>query len=442
MGQFLNRFFKLKENNTTISTEVFAGISTFMTMAYIIMVNPSLLSASGMPFDSLMVSTCLAAAFGTLLMALFANMPVALASGMGLNAFFSFSVVIGMGVSWQTALTAIFIEGVIFIVLTLTSLREKIVNAIPKSLKIGITSGIGIFIAFIGFQNSGIIVNDDATLVALTSDLSANYQALLSILGLVIIGALEARRVRGAILWGIVAITVISIPLGVTQMPSSVVSMPPSIAPIFGQLDFSLVSIDISDPAVAAFWGVVFTFFFVDFFDTLGALVGIASVGGMLDERGNIRNARGALLADAVATAGGAVLGVSTVTSYIESASGVEVGGRTGLTAVVTALLFLLAIFFSPLIAIVPSCATAPALIVVGIYMLMSVRDLNFGDWTELLPSALTIFVMPFAYSIAIGIEFGIITYTLVKLFTGRAREVSPFVWLIAIVFVAKELLM
>ncbi|MDR1943605.1 MAG: NCS2 family permease, partial [Synergistaceae bacterium] len=360
MNEWLEKRFKLTERRTDVRTEITAGITTFMTMAYIIFVNPSILSETGMPFGALVVSTCVAAALATFLMAFIANYPVALASGMGLNAFFAFSVVLGMKVPWETALTAVFVEGIIFILLTLTKVRESVVNGIPMSLKNGISAGIGLFIAFIGFQGSGIVVANDATLVA-GAGLKDNLPAILTLFGLVLIGALETLKVRGAILWGIVATTVLAIPLGAARIPEAIVSAPPSIAPIFAKFDFSAVSFNLSDPAAANFWIIVFTFFFVDFFDTVGTLVGVANRAGLLDENGRLPNARGALLADAIGTTAGAVLGVSTVTSYVESASGIGVGGRTGLTSLVTGILFILAIFFNPIISIVPTCATAPA---------------------------------------------------------------------------------
>ena len=432
MNDWLESRFKLRERNTDIQTEIIAGVTTFMTMAYIIFVNPDLLSAAGMPFDALMVSTCLAAAFATFLMAFLANYPIALASGMGLNAFFAFTVVLGMGLSWQTVLAAVFIEGILFILLTLSKIRESVVNGIPLSLRYGIAAGIGLFIAFIGFQNGGLTVGDPATLVTL-APFRGNLPAILTILGLIIIGALEAKRVKGAILWGIIIITIIAVPLGVAEMPKAIVSAPPSIAPIFMKMDFSSV-------ATGGFWVIVLTLFFVDFFDTVGTLVGVSGRANLLDKNGNLPKAREALLADAIGTAGGAVLGVSTVTAYVESASGIGVGGRTGLTSLVTGLLFVLAIFFSPLVSIVPSCATAPALIFVGIYMMMSVTKIDFSDWTELLPAAAAIFVMPFSYSIASGIEFGVLSYAAIKLLTGKARNVSVVMWVLSVIFILKEL--
>lgn len=441
MNEWLERQFKLSERKTDVRTEVIAGITTFMTMGYIIFVNPGLLSKTGMPFGALMVSTCLAAALATVLMAFMANYPIALASGMGLNAFFVFSVVLGMKIPWEVALTAIFIEGILFIVLTLTRVRESVVNGIPMSIKYGISAGIGLFIAFIGFQSSGLVVDNPATLVTY-GGLKSNLPALLTILGLVVIGAMESMKIRGAILWGIIITTAVAIPLKLAPLPQSILSMPPSIAPIFWKMDFSLVGFDFSNPAVVNFWIVVFTFFFVDFFDTVGTVIGVSGRAGLLDERGNLPKAREALMADAVGTTAGAVLGVSTVTSYVESASGVGVGGRTGLTALVTSVLFLLAIFFNPIISIVPACATAPALIFVGAYMMMSIGKISFDDWTELLPSIIAVFVMPFTYSIATGIEFAIISYAAVKLISGRAKDVSAIMWVLAVVFVAKEIFM
>jgi AGZA family xanthine/uracil permease-like MFS transporter len=439
MNDWIERRFKLRERRTDIRTEVTAGVTTFMTMAYIIFVNPDILSKTGMPFGALMVSTCLAAAISTFMMAFFANYPVALASGMGLNAFFAFTVVIGMKVPWQSALAAVFVEGIIFIILTFTKVRENVVNGIPASMKHGISAGIGLFIAFIGFQNGGLAIGSEATLVT-GAGLRGNIQPILTLFGLVFICALEALKVRGAILWGIITTTVIAVAAGTAKIPAAIVSMPPSIAPIFARLDFSMLSFDLSNPAIANFWIIVFTFFFVDFFDTVGTLVGVSNGAGLLDKDGKLPKAREALLADAAGTTLGAVLGVSTVTSYVESASGTGVGGRTGLTALVTGFLFLLAIFFNPLISVVPACATAPALIFVGIYMLMNIKNLDFSDWTEALPAVMAVFAMPFTYSIATGIEYGFITYVAVKLTSGRARDVSPIMFALAVIFLAKEL--
>ena len=431
--------FKVRESGSSFGTEILAGVTTFVTMSYIIFVNPNILSAAGMDFGALVVATCLASALGTFLMAVFANYPVALAPGMGLNAFFAYSVVLNMKingnpVTWQMALAAIFVEGLIFVLLTLTSIREKIVNTIPKSLKLGISAGIGLFIAFIGLQGAGIVVKNDATLLAL-GNLKNNIPALLAIGGVLIIGILTALNIKGALLIGILLITGISAGLGLTTIPESFISMPPSIEPLLFKLDFSLIK-------SPDFWIIVFTFFFVDFFDTVGTLVGVCSRSGLLDENGNLPRAKGALMADAVATVAGALMGTSTVTSYVESSSGVAQGGKTGLTSIATAVLFVCAIFFTPLIGIVPAYATAPALIIVGVYMMQSLRDINYDDWTELIPSLLGFFMMPLAYSIAIGIEFAIVSYVVIKALTGKFKDISLLMVLLSALFIAKEFLL
>ena len=430
--------FNLRAHGTSFMTEILAGITTFITMSYIIFVNPNILSQTGMPFGALVVVTCLASALGSFLMAVLADYPIALAPGMGLNAFFAFAVVLtmkinGAPVTWQMALAAIFIEGAIFAVLTLTNIREAVMNSIPKSLKIGISAGIGLFITFIGLQSAGIVVNNDATLVGLGS-IKNNVPMMLSIAGLFIMSVLTALNVKGALLIGIIVITAISALLGLVEVPKQFISQPPSIMPIFMKMDFSLIK-------APEFWGIVFTFFFVDFFDTLGTLVGVCNRSGLLDENGNLPRAKGALMADAIATMAGAVMGTSTVTSYVESSSGVAQGGRTGLTALTTAALFVAAIFFTPLVGIVPAYATAPALIIVGIYMMMSLRDINYEDWTELIPSLLGFFMMPLAYSIAVGIEFAIVSYVVIKLLTGRVKDISFLMVFLSALFIAKEFL-
>ncbi|GHS87020.1 permease [Synergistales bacterium] len=429
---FLEKQFKLTEKRTTVKTEIWAGITTFMTMAYIIFVNPDIISKTGMPFDAVMAATCLSAAVSCFMMAFMANYPIALASGMGLNAFFTFSVVLNpaMGTTWQMALAAVFIEGFLFVALTLTRLRETVANSIPRSLKLGIASGIGLFIAFVGFQNAGIIVNDPVTLVKMGS--FRETTTILALTGLVLMGALQSLRITGGILLGIFAVTGAGFALGMVQMPDFLVSSPPSLAPIFLQFDFSKIG-DLS------FWVIVFTFFFVDFFDTIGTLVGLCARSGLLDEKGRIAQAKGALMADAVGTVVGATLGTTTVTSYIESASGIAQGGRTGLTAVVTGILFFAALFFSPLVKMIPSYATAPALVIVGIYMMAGLRDIDYDDWTELIPAILALFVMPLAYSISKGIEFGIVSYVLLKVFTGRYKDVSFVMAGLSVLFIVKE---
>ena len=432
--------FRIRENGSTFTTEVLAGLTTFLTMSYIIIVNPDILSATGMDKNALVIITCLASALGTFLMAVLANYPIALAPGMGLNAFFAFGVVLnmkinGQPVTWQMALAAVFIEGAIFAALTLTNIREAIMNSIPKSLKIGISAGIGLFIAFIGLQSAGIVVNNDSTLVEL-GHFKNNIPMMLAMLGLFIMSVLTALKVRAALLIGIVVSTAISIAMGLSPMPEKLFAMPEmsSVTPLIGKLDFSMIK-------APEFWIVVFTFFFVDFFDTLGTLVGVCSRSGLLDENGNLPRAKGALMADAVATMAGAVMGTSTVTSYVESSSGVAQGGRTGLTAITTALLFVAAIFFTPLVTIVPGYATAPALILVGLYMMMSLRDINYDDWTELIPSLIGFFMMPFAYSIAVGIEFAIVLYVAMKILTGKFKDISFLMVALSVLFIAKELL-
>ncbi len=433
----MESLFKVRENGSTFWTEVLAGVTTFVTMSYIIFVNPGILSKTGMDFNALVVATCLASALGTFLMAVLANYPIALAPGMGLNAFFAFGVVLSMKiggapVTWQMALAAIAVEGLIFVVLTLTSLREMIVNTIPKSLKIGISAGIGLFITFIGLQGAGIVVNDEATLLALGS-LKGNTPALLALFGLILMAVLTAWNVKGALLIGILAVTGIAAAMGLVTVPETFISQPPSIQPLLCQFDFSLIG-------KLEFWVVVFSFFFVDFFDTVGTLVGVCNRSGLLNEDGTLPRAKGALMADALATVAGAAMGTSTVTSYVESSSGVAQGGRTGLTSIVTALLFVGAIFFTPIVGMVPGYATAPALILVGFYMMMSLRDLNYDDWTEFFPSLLGFFMMPLTYSISIGIEFAIVSYVLIKSFSGKFRDVSGLMTALAMIFIIKEL--
>ncbi len=427
MEAWLNKTFKLEENHTNVRTEVLAGITTFLTMAYIIFVNPNILSQTGMDFGAVLTATCASAALATFCMAFMANYPFALAPGMGLNAFFTYSVCITMGVPWHVALTAVFVEGIIFIVLTLTSIREAVANCIPKTLKIGISSGIGLFITFIGLVNGEVIINNESTLIGL-AELKMNAPAILTIVGLILMIVLEIRHVKGGILIGIAVVTVLGIPFGVTEMPSGIVSLPPSIEPVFAKLDFTMLW----NPE---FWIIVFTFFFVDFFDTIGTLVGVASRADMLNDKGELPNISPALMADAIGTTAGAVLGTSTVTTFVESASGVEQGGRTGLTAFTAACLFLLALFFSPLIAIVPSCATAPALIMVGGYMMMNFKEMDFSDWTEFFPALIAFFMMGFAYSISAGIEFGIISYVLIKVCVGRAKDVNVILYVLCGLF-------
>lgn len=422
------KYFKLKENGTNVRTEVIAGITTFLTMAYILAVNPSILAATGMDASALFTSTAIAAIFGTLVMALWAKLPFALAPGMGLNAFFAFTVVLGMGYSWEFALTAVLIEGIIFILLTAFNIREAIVDAIPKSLKTAISAGIGLFIAFIGLQNSGVIVNNDATLVHL-GDITSGT-ALLGLIGLIITSVLIIKKVKGDLLIGIIVTALIGIPMGITQF-NGIASLPPSIEPIFFKFDFSQVlSFDMLV--------VVFTFLFVDIFDTLGTLVGVSSKAKMLDKDGKIPNAKKAFMADALGTTFGAILGTSTVTTYVESAAGVSEGGRTGLTSLVTALCFVAALFFAPVFIAIPGAATAPALILVGLFMLSPIKDLDLADYSESIPAFICIIAMPLAYSIAEGITLGLLSYVLINMLSGKFSKLTIPMYILAVLFILK----
>lgn len=424
----LEKFFKLKENGTTPRTEIIAGITTFLTMAYILAVNPNILSAAGMDPNALFTTTAIAAIIGTLVMALWAKLPFALAPGMGLNAFFAFSVVLGMGHTWQFALTAVLIEGVIFILLTVFNIREAIANSIPKSVKTAISAGIGLFIAFIGLQNAGIIVNHEATLVSLGSITSGT--ALLGLIGLIITSVLVVKKVKGDLLIGIILTALIGIPLGITQI-KGFVSLPPSIEPIFFKFEFS--QIFTFDMLI-----VVFTFLFVDIFDTLGTLVGVSTKAGMLDKDGKIPNAKKAFMADAIGTTAGAMLGTSTVTTYVESAAGVSEGGKTGMTALITAMCFGLALFFAPVFLAIPGAATAPALILVGLYMLGPIKELDFSDFSETIPAFICIIAMPLAYSIAEGITLGVLSYVIINLIAGNFKKLSIGMYVLAVLFILK----
>ena len=422
------KYFKLAHHKTTVRTEMLAGLTTFMTMAYILAVNPAILSVTGMDINALFTATALSAFVATMVMALYARLPFALAPGMGLNAFFAFTVVLGMGHSWQFALTAVFIEGLIFILLTAFNIRELIINSIPMNMKHAVSAGIGLFIAFIGLQNAGIIVKNDAVLVGLGSLKSPG--ALVAIAGVIITGVLLAKNVKGALLIGIFAATLIGIPAGITKLPEvNIVSLPPSLSPIFMQLEFH--NIFTFDMLL-----VVFTFLFVDMFDTVGTLVGVSDKANMLTAEGKVPRAKQALFADAVGTTFGALIGTSTVTTYVESASGVAEGGRTGLTALTVAGLFLLALFFAPLFLMIPQAATAPILFLVGLFMLSPILKLNLDDYTESIPAFFTIIMMPLSYSIADGIVFGMLSYVFLKVLTGKYRQVSPVMYVLAVLFI------
>ncbi len=424
----MEKLFKLNEHGTNVRKEVIAGITTFLTMAYILAVNPSMLAETGMSAGGVFTATVVASAIATLVMAFLANLPVALAPGMGLNAFFTYTVVLGMGVSWQVALTAVLLEGLLFIVLSFFNVREAIINAIPSNLKKAVAVGIGLFIALIGLANANLVVSDAGTIIGLGALEGA---ALLAVIGLVITIILYALKVPGSILIGIIITTLIGIPMGVTNIPHNfkILSLPEK--PIFMQFDFSSV-------LTLKFFTIFFTFLFVDIFDTVGTLVGVTTQAGLTDKDGNIPKVKQALLADAVGTVAGAALGTSTVTSYVESTAGVAAGGRTGLTSVVTAGLFLLALFLSPLFLIVPSAATAPALIFVGFLMMKSVVGINFEDPAEGIPAFICIIVMPFAYSIAEGIVWGLIAYVLLKAVTGKFKDISIMSWVLFVIFIAR----
>lgn len=428
----MEKLFKLKERNTTVKTEILAGITTFATMAYILAVNPNILSASGMDFGKVFSATAIASAIATLVMGLVANLPFALSSGMGLNAFFAYTVCLSMGYSWQWALTAILVEGVIFILLTFCNVREAIVNSIPASLKKAIGAGIGLFIAYIGLKNAGIIVPNDSTVSALNAEWFKGG-ALLTVIGIVITGALLICKVKGALLIGIIVTTLIGIPFGETSYAGG--SYLPS-APYF--CDFAFGEIFASNKSIFDFCVVVFSFLFVDMFDTVGTLIGCAGKSGLLRKDGSIPNCKQALLADAVGTTCGAVLGTSTVTTFVESASGVSEGGKTGLTAVTTAVLFLLALFLEPLFGSIPSAATAPALIIVGLMMVGPIREINYEDYSEGLPAFLTIVIMICASSISDGIMFGILLYVVCKLISRKAHDLNIPILIVALLFIAK----
>lgn len=447
----LEKLFKLKQNNTTVKTELAAGLTTFMTMAYILAVNPSILSAAGMDSTAVLLATCIASFIGTALMGLFANLPFALSAGMGLNAFLAYTVVLGMGFSWQVALFAVFVEGIIFIILSLTPIRENIFNAIPMNLKKAVSVGIGIFIAFIGLQNAGLSVANSSTLVSIISFTenfhTAGISALLAIIGLFITILLYVKNVKGSILIGIIATWILGIIcqlLGI-YVPDAENGFY-SLFPTFAATDFSKLGetfgqcfkIDFKGVGILNFIVVTFSFLFVDLFDTLGTLIGVSTKAGMLDKNGKLPKIKPALMADAVATAAGAVLGTSTTTTFVESSSGVSAGGRTGLTAMTTAVLFLLAMFFSPIFTAIPSFATAPALIMVGFLMFSSIFDIKIKDLTESVPAYLCIIAMPLFYSISEGISIGVISYTLINVCCGKYKKVSPLLYVLSILFILK----
>ncbi|MHA4989444.1 NCS2 family permease [Cetobacterium somerae] len=417
----MEKLFQLKEHGTTVKQEIIAGVTTFLTMAYIIFVNPSILSMTGMDKGALITVTCLASAIGTGITAFWVNAPLAMAPGMGLNAFFTFTLVLGNGATWEQALGVVFISGVIFLALTFSGLREKIIDAIPAEIRLAVGAGIGLFIAFIGMQGMGLIVSNPATVVALGK---FNLNVVLGLVGFAIMGFLEMKKIKGGILIGIVATTVLGIIFGAVQLPSQIVSIPPSPAPI-------ALKLDVLGAIKPIFLGSIFSFMFVDLFDSLGTIMACAHEAEMIDEKGKIKNVSKILEADAIATVIGSLLGTSTTTTFVESASGIAVGGRTGLTALTTAVLFAISLFFSPIIGVVPAFATAPALILVGVYMFKNLLDIDFHNIEVAIPCFLIIIMMPLTYSISIGISFGFISYILVCLFGGKITHVKPIMWAI-----------
>lgn len=447
----LEKFFKLKENGTNVRTEVVAGVTTFMTMAYILAVNPSILSASGMDAQAVLIATAIASFIGTICMALLANYPFALAPGLGLNAYFAYTVCGSMGYSWQIVLFAVFVEGLIFIVLSLTNVREAIFNAIPLQLKKGVSVGIGLFIAFIGLQNAGIVVNNDSTLVSIV-DFTADFHtsgisALLAVIGVFIIAVLYVKKVKGAILIGIFATWILGI---ICQLTGLYVVTPDagyySLIPAWSSFNLGAISsvfgqcfkADFSSLRAFDFVAIVCAFLFVDIFDTLGTLIGCATKADMLDKEGKLPRIKEALLADAIATTAGAVLGTSTTTTFVESSAGVAEGGRTGLSSVVTGLLFLLAVFLSPIFITIPSFATAPALLFVGFLMISAVTAIDFNDFTEAVPAYLALIAMPLTYSISEGIAAGVISYVVINLISGKAKKITPLMYVLAVLFICK----
>lgn len=433
-SSFLERKFSLTKRGTNARTEFLAGLTTFMTMSYILIVNPTMLGKAGMDQGGVFTATIISSVIAMLFMGLYANFPFALSAGMGLNAFFTFSIVIGMGHDWSYALTAVFLEGIIFIFLSIFKVREALFKAIPLQLKNAVSVGIGLFIAMIGATNSGIVVANESTFLALGNLVSK--EVLVTFFSLLIMGILSAKKVKGALLYGIIGGTVLGLILGVTQLPSQgILSLPPSLKPVAFKLHWdNIFTLDM--------FSVMFTFLFVDIFDTLGTITGVATKANMLDEKGNLPGIGKALLSDAIGTVVGALLGTSTITTFVESASGVTDGGRTGLTSLSVAFFFFLSLFLFPLFSIVPSQATAAALIIIGLFMMSPIKNIDLDDYTESLPAFLTIIMMPFAYSIAEGISIGMISYVFLKVTTGKYKDVSPVMYILAIVFIVRYIRM
>ena len=426
----LEKLFAFNTKETTVRTEITAGITTFLTMAYILAVNPNILGETGMDKGALFTTTVLMSALPTIFMALYAKLPLALAPGMGLNAFFAYTVCLVMGYSWQFALTAVFLEGLVFLLLTVTNLREKIVDVIPNALKNAISAGIGLYIAFIGLQGAGIIVNNDATLVSLGNLTTGS--ALLGAIGIIVTSVLLVKNVKGALLWGILGTTLIGIPLGVTQI-NGVFSTPPSIEPIFMQFEWSQI---FTKEMVI----IVFTFLFVDLFDCIGTVIGVANRAGLIKENGKIPHLKEVFMVDSISTAAGAVMGTSTVAVYVESAAGVNEGGRSGLTSFVTGICFLLALFFAPLFLAIPAAATTPVLVLVGLMMMSSVLKINFNDYAEAIPAFICVLLMPLTYSISEGIVWGHLSYIFINLLSGNYKKMTIGMYILAIFFLIKFL--
>lgn len=429
---FLEKLFKLKENNTNIKTEIIAGITTFMTMSYILAVNPAILSEAGMDKGGVFTATILASVIATVMMGIYANHPFALSAGMGLNAYFAYTVVLQKGNSWQFALTAVFIEGIIFLIMSLFKMREKIFNSIPMTLKKAVSVGIGLFISFIGLSGSQIVVQGKGVPLTLGNLLTPGVAV--TVFGLIVTGVLLHKKIKGAILYGIILSTILAIIVGITSLPEKVISIPPSVMPVAMKMEWSKVFT--IDMAVT-----VFAFLFVDVFDTIGTLIGVSTKANMLDKDGNFPRVGKALLSDAVGTTVGAMLGTSTITTYVESSAGVSEGGRTGLTAIITSALFMLSLFLAPLFTMIPAQATAPALILVGLFMMSPIREIDFSDYTEAIPAFLTIVMMPFAYSIAQGIVFGMVSYVILKVLSGKFKDVSILMYILGILFIAEIIL-
>lgn len=427
---FLEKRFRLSERKTDVKTELMAGFTTFMTMSYILAVNPQMLSETGMDKGGVFTASVIASIIAMICMAFLANLPFGLAPGMGLNAFFTFTVVKTLGYTWQFALTAVFLEGIVFLILSLFKVREMIFDAIPINLKKAVSCGIGLFIALVGLVNSGIILQGEGTVLQLGNLLSR--ESVVFIVGLFIIALLLAREIKGALMYGILASTILALILGVSKYQGgSPITLPPSLAPVAFKIQFDKIfTFDM--------FTVVFTFLFVDIFDTVGTLVGVSAKAGMLDEQGKLKEASPALLADAIGTTAGSLLGTSTVTTFVESASGVAEGGRTGLTALSTAFFFFLSLFLFPVFGMIPAQATGPALVIVGLFMLSSIKEIDFYDYSEAIPAFITIIAMPFCYSIAEGISFGMISYVLIKLLAGKRKDISILMYILAIVFVLR----